>query len=82
MKPLTDANAPAWLDRGICAQIGGDMWFPDKGDRQDVAACKKVCAGCPVRRQCLDWALETCEMFGIWGGLTSMERRKLRREAA
>jgi WhiB family redox-sensing transcriptional regulator len=72
---------PEWLSQGTCGQIGGDMWFPDKSDRADVAACKKVCAGCPVRRQCLEWAMETVESFGIWGGLTVLERRKLRQQS-
>ncbi|MGH3996322.1 MAG: WhiB family transcriptional regulator [Pseudonocardiaceae bacterium] len=80
MKPVTDATAPAWLERGVCVQVGGDMWFPEKGDLAVVATCKKVCARCPVRVECLEWAMDTVEAFGIFGGLTVLERRKLRRK--
>lgn len=70
---------PEWTLDAICAQIGGDAWYPEKGG--NPGHIKAVCTGCPVRSQCLDYALENGEAFGIWGGLTAKQRRKLRRES-
>lgn len=64
-------------DQALCAQIGGDWWFPRKGGSPRVA--RKVCAQCPVREACLAYALEIDAEWGVWGGKTEIERRKLRR---
>jgi WhiB family redox-sensing transcriptional regulator len=53
------------------------MFFPDKGG--STVAPKKICATCPVTEQCLEFAMENDERFGVWGGKTERERRKLRR---
>jgi len=73
---------PAWMADALCAQTDPEAFFPPKGGT--VSHAKKVCATCPVRAECLAWALETDERFGYWGGKTERERRKLRqaREAA
>jgi WhiB family redox-sensing transcriptional regulator len=61
-------------------------WFFPVGDTgpalREVAAAKAVCAGCPVARECLDWALRMGEAAGVWGGTTPEERRVLRRQLA
>ena len=54
-----------------------DMWFPEKG--ASPAAAKLLCGRCEVRGECLEFALDTHEEFGIWGGLSTAERRALRR---
>lgn len=86
MKPLTDAVSPAWMTAATCAQIGGDMWFPEKGvNGTTIAMVKAMCAECPVRLQCLEWAIETESWDGVFGGLSSKQRRKVvrdRKEAA
>lgn len=62
-----------WLDDALCMQIGGDTWFPSKGG--SPAAAKRTCRTCPVRAQCLDWAVTTGEPNGVWGGMSPRERR-------
>lgn len=69
---------PEWMDEALCAQSDPEAWFPEKGDRP--AAAKRVCADCPVRAECLEYAIEHDERFGVWGGRTERERRELRRE--
>ena len=56
-------------------------------DPTEVAAtqidhAKNICRSCPVRNQCLDWALESGQDAGVWGGMTAIERRELKRRAA
>lgn len=74
------ATQPEWMDDALCAQIGGDHWFPAKGDATWRA--KSICRRCPVTAECLDYALERGEPHGIWGGISERERRALRRDAA
>jgi WhiB family transcriptional regulator, redox-sensing transcriptional regulator len=78
--------APAgWRAAGACASADPDLFFPVSGTgkaaEQAARACQ-ICAGCPVRGQCLEFAVETGEMEGIWGGTTPDERIRARREAA
>jgi WhiB family transcriptional regulator, redox-sensing transcriptional regulator len=68
-----------WQDRALCAQTDPEAFFPEKGGSTREA--KKVCRGCEVRAECLGYALEHDERFGIWGGLSERERRRLKREA-
>lgn len=68
-----------WQDRALCAQTDPEAFFPEKGGSTREA--KKVCLACEVRVDCLDWALEKDERFGIWGGLSERERRRLRKHA-
>jgi len=56
------------------------VFFPDDGDVGAIAGAKTICASCPVLDDCLAYALETIQTEGIWGGTTSRERRKLRRD--
>ena len=66
-----------WQERALCAQTDPEAFFPEKGGSTREA--KKVCTGCDVRSECLEYALENDERFGIWGGLSERERRKLKR---
>jgi WhiB family transcriptional regulator, redox-sensing transcriptional regulator len=61
---------------GLCAQVDPEMFFPEQGWR--TAEAKRICAACDHRAACLDDALERDERFGIWGGLSERERRKLK----
>lgn len=74
-----DDNPLAWQADALCAQTDPEAFFPEKGGSTREA--KRICEGCEVRSECLDYALENDERFGIWGGLSERERRKLRREA-
>ena len=70
-----------WQDDALCAQIGTEMFFPEKGGSTKTAM--SVCDSCPVRRQCLDYALSMeNNPQGIWGGTSFRERRAMRRDAA
>lgn len=69
-----------WRERALCAQTDPDAFFPEKGGSAQPA--KRVCAVCPVRAECLEYALRRDERFGIWGGLSERERRKLKRAGA
>jgi WhiB family redox-sensing transcriptional regulator len=76
---MDDAEDVGWQDRALCAQTDPEAFFPEKGGSTREA--KKVCRGCDVRAECLEYALEHDERFGIWGGLSERERRRLKREA-
>ena len=69
-----------WQDRALCAQTDPEAFFPEKGGSTREA--KKVCLTCEVRDDCLESALMNDERFGIWGGLSERERRKLKKRAA
>ena len=69
----------SWQERSLCAQTDPEAFFPEKGGSTREA--KKVCTGCDVRQECLEYALEHDERFGIWGGLSERERRKLKKRA-
>ena len=69
----------SWQERGLCAQTDPEAFFPEKGGSTREA--KKVCLGCDVRGDCLEYALAHDERFGIWGGLSERERRRLKKEA-
>ena len=66
---------PAWHDLARCAETDPEMFFPEKGE--SVRPAKRVCAGCEVRAECLQDALDRGERFGVWGGLSERERRVL-----
>ena len=69
----------SWQERSLCAQTDPEAFFPEKGGSTRDA--KKICTSCEVRSECLEYALSNDERFGIWGGLSERERRKLRRRA-
>jgi WhiB family transcriptional regulator, redox-sensing transcriptional regulator len=68
-----------WQERALCAQTDPEAFFPEKGGSTREA--KRVCMSCEVRVQCLDYALENDERFGIWGGLSERERRRVKKHA-
>jgi WhiB family redox-sensing transcriptional regulator len=68
-----------WQERALCAQTDPEAFFPEKGGSTREA--KKVCLTCDVRAECLEYALANDERFGIWGGLSERERRKLKKRA-
>jgi WhiB family redox-sensing transcriptional regulator len=69
-----------WMREAICAQTDPDAFYPEKGG--STAEAKRVCMGCPVRRECLEYALTNNERFGIFGGKSERERRKILKERA
>jgi WhiB family redox-sensing transcriptional regulator len=74
-----EPQQPEWQERALCAQTDPEAFFPEKGGSTREA--KQICAGCEVRAECLEYALAFDERFGIWGGLSERERRRLKRRA-
>ncbi|GAB3600957.1 WhiB family transcriptional regulator [Microbacterium tumbae] len=72
-------NALSWQTDALCAQTDPEAFFPEKGGSTRDA--KRICTSCDVRGECLEYALNNDERFGIWGGLSERERRKLKRRA-
>ena len=68
-----------WQERALCAQTDPEAFFPEKGGSTREA--KRVCLTCDVRGDCLEYALSNDERFGIWGGMSERERRKLKKRA-
>lgn len=73
------AEEQQWQERALCAQTDPEAFFPEKGGSTREA--KRICQGCEVRTECLEYALQHDERFGIWGGLSERERRKLKKRA-
>ena len=74
-----EGDAQSWQEQALCAETDPEAFFPEKGGSTREA--KKICTGCEVKAQCLEYALANDERFGIWGGLSERERRRLRRRA-
>jgi WhiB family redox-sensing transcriptional regulator len=74
--PPDDSGPLSWQRRALCAQTDPEAFFPEKGGSTREA--KMVCGSCEVRAECLAYALENDERFGIWGGCSERERRKLK----
>jgi len=78
---MTD-SATDWRAAGACAGADPDLFFPIATGAVAAGQVKKalrICAGCGVRQQCLDWAMHSGEMTGVWGGTTAEERVRARR---
>lgn len=71
---------PGWQDYANCLGVDPDLFFPERG--ASTREAKEVCRGCVVRADCLEYALDNGEKFGIWGGMSERERRRLRRQRA
>ena len=76
---LDEPDEQEWQERALCAQTDPEAFFPEKGGSTREA--KRICQGCEVRSECLEYALAHDERFGIWGGLSERERRKLKKRA-
>ena len=77
---LDSGGKKRWQDQALCAQTDPESFFPEKGGSTREA--KKVCLACEVREECLESAIANDERFGIWGGLSERERRKLKKTGA
>jgi WhiB family transcriptional regulator, redox-sensing transcriptional regulator len=73
------AEEMSWQERALCAQTDPESFFPEKGGSTREA--KRICISCEVKDDCLEYALANDERFGIWGGLSERERRRLKRLA-
>jgi WhiB family redox-sensing transcriptional regulator len=70
-------DPPTWHELAACNGADGDAFFPEKGGSTRDA--KRICLGCEVRAECLEYALANQIRFGVWGGKSERERRRIRR---
>ena len=75
-----DSDGKNWQDEANCLGVDPDLFFPERG--ASTREAKEVCRGCVVRVDCLEYALANGEKFGIWGGMSERERRRIRRARA
>ncbi|AIC47915.1 WhiB family transcriptional regulator [Rhodoluna lacicola] len=75
----SETDPLSWQADALCSQTDPEAFFPEKGGSTRDA--KRICSGCEVKAECLEYALENDERFGIWGGLSERERRKLKKRA-
>ncbi len=69
-----------WTAQAACRGTDTEIFYPANADEE--AEALSICATCPVRAQCLDYAIRNRETYGIWGGATPEQRRRMRRERA
>jgi WhiB family redox-sensing transcriptional regulator len=80
-RSLIDALAVddlAWQDYSNCRGADADLFFPERG--ASTRKAKAICNACQVQAECLEFAIQQSEKFGIWGGLSERERRRIRKE--
>ncbi len=75
-----EAEEMFWQDYANCLGVDPDLFFPERG--ASTREAKEVCRGCVVQDECLEFALSNGEKFGIWGGKSERERRRVRRQRA
>lgn len=69
-----------WRNSANCAGLDSRVFYAEgKGSTAQVHQAKRICAACPVRQQCADWAIQTGEFYGVWGGMSQQELRRKRR---
>lgn len=73
--PATPRPMGEWRERGACKDHNPGMWFPEQGDSRTVRKAQAICAECPVKAECLEWALTLPERYGVWGGTSERQRR-------
>ena len=72
--------ALAWRVKGSCRGSDPLIFYPPSDEDDLAEPAKLICAACPVRKPCLEFALSTREKHGVWGGLTERERRRVLRQ--
>ncbi len=77
---VAETQERSWQRQANCMGVDPDLFFPERG--ASTREAKEVCRGCVVREECLEYALANGEKFGIWGGLSERERRRIRRARA
>ncbi len=70
----------SWQEKAKCLGMDPEIFFPPT--EEEAWRAKEVCRGCPVRRECLEFALKYGERYGVWGGFSEQERKALFRELA
>lgn len=68
---------PEWMTSALCAQVDTEIFYPERGDSASADMARKICSLCDVKVQCLEYALEQGERYGIWGGTNERDRRPM-----
>jgi WhiB family redox-sensing transcriptional regulator len=66
---------PEWMKLALCAQVDTEIFYPERGDSASADAARRICSLCDVKVQCLEYALDNAERYGIWGGTNERDRR-------
>lgn len=74
---LIDVSDMDWADYALCAEVGGDLHFPEKSEPS--APANRICMACEVRAECAEYALTHQIQHGVWGGLSPRDRRAVLR---
>lgn len=80
MDALILDDSQLWRKQAACIDLNSDSFFLAGDDLEGMRRAQEICATCPVREPCLEFALASNQSLGIWGGTTPNERRRLRRE--
>lgn len=75
---LSDLKERSWIQRAACRGLDTNMFYPERGDKNMAKAARSVCEQCPVIDDCMEYGIS--EKFGLWGGTSVMERRRLRKQ--
>ncbi|MBT9255407.1 WhiB family transcriptional regulator [Phycicoccus sp. KQZ13P-1] len=73
---------PEWMERSACRGEDPELFYAGTGDKAAIAAARRICRPCEVRADCLTYALQIDDRHGIWGGLTTGQRARLRKKRA
>ncbi len=77
--PAWNSSSESWRELALCQQVDPELWFPDKGDKSARSKpAKLLCSQCEVKAPCLQYALDHDERYGIWGGKSERDRRKMK----
>ena len=74
---MKSPKALVWRQRAACRGVDPDIFYPVTDEDSEDA--KAICRACPVQQACLEWALQSREKDGVWGGATERERRRILR---
>jgi len=77
---MIDASGPPeWTKLARCVEVDPELFFPEKGEIISPRLAKSICKSCEVNVECLEYALDNKEQYGIWGGTSETDRRRMRR---
>lgn len=80
MDVITLEEDQRWRLEAVCTDLSSEAFFLVGDDLEGMRKAQEICATCPVKQECLEFAIGTNQTLGIWGGTTPNERRRLRRE--
>jgi len=78
--PPNPAPPDYWQERAACFGVDSDIFFPIS--EEEAGPALTFCDSCRIKEECLAWALKNGERYGVWGGLTEQQRRRLQRQVA